>query len=265
MGWPLAEQFVVGKHPSGACKAPHVALVTIVGQAFSARRMASWLSPNLLAMGARGHLCCAFELSGISRGQPPLRTLSCIWRSCQRANHSSSQECQHAAIAAVQLAHNNQDGPGFFQCCLLQMVQVDVQETVHSQAGAQDPAAAASCQPIADSGQPNLVAPPTGDETTDDDDPVPHDATQIQSRPADHVPELEAETQQQQQQNAKNADPRTMHGSQSARVLRDVLGTPDTADNDSEWQPELSGNQKGASGEAHAGDAASCQQHASPA
>ena len=146
------------------------------------------------------------------------------------------------------------------------MAQVDVQETLHSQLVTQDPAAAAPCQLTANSGQPNLIAPPTGDETTDDDDddplPLPDDATQIQGRPEDHVPALGAETQQQQQQNAKIADPRTMPGSQSARVLRDVLGTPDSADNDSEWQPELSGNQKGASGEAQAGDAASCQQHA---
>ena len=53
MDWPLAEQVVVGRYPSGAYNAPHAALAMIVGQASSAGRMASLLSLDASDLGAR--------------------------------------------------------------------------------------------------------------------------------------------------------------------------------------------------------------------
>ncbi|KAK9832877.1 hypothetical protein WJX74_000543 [Apatococcus lobatus] len=126
-----------------------------------------------------------------------------------------------------------------------------LQEHIKPPSAAQN-AAEPPLQQASISDQPNL----TGDETTDEDDeapPVPHDATQIQGHPAEHAPESAAETQQQAETRSGVAAPRVHPASQSARVLRDVLGTPDSADNDSEWQPELSGNHEGAAEEAQIG------------
>lgn len=143
--------------------------------------------------------------------------------------------------------------------CCLQILQVDVQGRAQSASAGQDNAAAAPTQQAGSlEQQPSLNPPLTGDETTDDDEePLAHDPTQAQGQPADHPADLAAETQLEQQQQLsrpQSADVRLMPGSQSAGLLRDVLGTPDSADNDSEWNPQLSGNHKGASEEAQAGD-----------
>lgn len=147
---------------------------------------------------------------------------------------------------------------GIPQCCCLQIVPVDAQGRAQATPAAQDSAAAESLLQQAGSlEQPALNRPLTGDETTDDDEePLPQDPTQAQGQPADHPADVAAATQQQRQQQSRlqNADARLNPGSQSAGVLHDVLGTPDTADNDSEWNPQLSGNHKGASGEAQAGN-----------
>lgn len=146
---------------------------------------------------------------------------------------------------------------GIPHCCCLQIVPVDAQGRAQSTPAAQDSAAAESLLQQAGSlEQPALDRPLTGDETTDDDEePLPQDPTQAQGQPADHPADMAAATQQGQQQQSRpqSADARLNPGGQSAGVLHDVLGTPDTADNDSEWNPQLSGNHKGASGEAQAG------------
>ena len=109
--------------------------------------------------------------------------------------------------------------------------------------------------------QPSSKLPPTGDETTDDDE-EPHLPAQSQTQDPP-MPDAEPcasqlsgqpeHTQQQQQQQGVVKHTAAINAaagvsSVPARLLQDVLGTPDSADNDSEWNPALSGDQKPESG-----------------
>ncbi len=137
-----------------------------------------------------------------------------------------------------------------FGCFQFQMVS-QVLPCPHAAESEEHPAIAATLG-TSHPRQASSQAQPTGDETTDEDEePVACAQAQAHDAPLAEVSLGHAATQQpaqaQQGQSAEIAHARPLDAAAGAsvlpaRLLKDWLGTPDSAD--SEWNPALSGDQK---------------------